>query len=484
MISRIFWSVVSGYLLTKSYTSSFWYLAILSFVILIWLLDRNTQKNRIFILTIFAIVSFSPQLIWMKVIGPDAWILVTLLCVLVWPLLGLIQVSRSQFSSIVIFGSGVVVGEAIRSHIPFGGFPWSLIAYSQVDGPLAPLAKIGSSSLVSFSVIAVAGLILQLFSRKFVSRATLLIVLTILVTNIPIIAAKDSIKLVAIQGNVPRLGLDLGAQRRAVLNNHLNLTNQYLAQTESVDRADLIIWPESSTDIDPLTNREVAQDISQLVDRGGVPILVGATTRGDNPKGPRNSGIFWTENGPTDIYTKNNLVPFGEYIPFRQILSEYIDRIALVPNDYIPGTQLGLFEVGNTIFGDVICFEIAFGDYVRQVVNSGAQFLTVQTNNATYGKTDQPEQQFTISRFRAIEHQRAIIVASTSGISGAIDQNGVVLAKTGQFEPAIVQVDLPVVNQRSFSDRFPRWATIIAFLIVFGSIVKRGRKLIRLGTIS
>ena len=177
-------------------------------------------------------------------------------------------------------------------------------------------------------------------------------------------------------------------------------------------------------------------------------------------------------------------MPFGEYIPFRAVLSEYIDRIALVPNDYIAGTKPGLFKVDGVIFADVICFEIAFGDYVRQVVNQDAQFITVQTNNATYGQTDQPEQQFTISRFRAIEHQRAIIVASTSGISGAIDQNGRVLAKTSVFEPAVVNVDLPIVTQTSISDRFPRWASLVALLIIMIHSVSQGRKLTKARTIS
>lgn len=484
MIIKIIWSSLAGFLLFKSYEANFWFLAVAAFVILIWVLDRSRRNERILLLVIFSAISFGLQLTWLKVIGPDAWLLVTLLAVLVWPLLGLIKVDRNNFRTIIIFGSGVVLGEAIRSHIPFGGFPWALVAYSQVDGPLVYLARIGSTSLVTFSVIALAGLLLQMFSRKFISRLALLIIFIVIMTNLPMTESEKSIKLAAIQGNVPRLGLELSAQRRAVLDNHLNLTEQYLNQTKEADLAKLIIWPESSTDIDPLTNREVGVEISKLVNRAGVPILVGATTRGVNPEGPRNSGIFWTQTGPTEIYTKNNLVPFGEYIPFRAVLSEYIDRIALVPNDYIAGTKPGLFKVDGVIFADVICFEIAFGDYVRQVVNQDAQFITVQTNNATYGQTDQPEQQFTISRFRAIEHQRAIIVASTSGISGAIDQNGRVLAKTSVFEPAVVNVDLPIVTQTSISDRFPRWASLVALLNILIHSVSQGRKLTKTRAIS
>jgi apolipoprotein N-acyltransferase len=175
---------------------------------------------------------------------------------------------------------------------------------------------------------------------------------------------------------------------------------------------------------------------------------------------------LWNTDGTKEFYVKNQLVPFGEYVPFRNTLTRFIDRLSLVPNDYVAGNQLGLFEVNGIVFGDVICFEVAFGTYMRQLVNSGAQFITIQTNNATYGNTDQPEQQFQISRFRAIEHQRSILVASTSGISGAISPSGEVLQKTGQFESAVVQAELPVVSSKSLSDRFPRWMAIISFITV------------------
>ena len=301
MIRKILWSSLAGYLLFKSYEANFWYLAIAAFVILIWVLDRSCRKERILLLVFFSAVNFSLQFTWLKVIGPDAWLLVTLLSVLAWPVLGLIKIDRNRFSSLFIFASGVVVGEAIRSHFPFGGFPWALVAYSQVEGPLVFLAKVGSASLVTFSVIALSGIVLQLFSRKFMSRLVLLIILMVIMTNLPMTASENSIKLVAIQGNVPRLGLELSAQRRAVLDNHLKLTEQYLTQTNNADLAELIIWPESSTDIDPLTNREVGDEISRLVNRSGVPILVGATTRGVNPEGPRNTGIFWRQSGPHEI---------------------------------------------------------------------------------------------------------------------------------------------------------------------------------------
>ncbi len=482
-------ALLSGYMCALGFETSNWVLTILSLAIVIWQLDKNPRRIRIWILLIFSSTFFLIHLSWMKVIGIDAWLLITALGVIPWIFLGLVEVNRRKLSSLLFFAFCVVAVEVLRSHIPFGGFPWGLIAYSQVDGPLVQLARVGSSSLVTFAAVLVAGLILRIFSKKFLSSILLLSFIFIFSSLINPVSTNADISLVAIQGNVPRIGLDLSAQRKAVLNNHLSVTDEFLAKNTNSSRPELIIWPESSTDIDPLQNREVAQQITTLVKKADIPILVGATIRGTNPDGPRNVGILWQKSGPTEIYAKNNLVPFGEYIPFRNLLTDYIDRIQLVPNDYIPGSELGLFKLNRVKsgdanfdevnFGNVICFEIAFGNFVRQVVNSGAEFLTVQTNNATYGLTQQPEQQFTITRFRAIEHERSIVVASTSGISGAIDPNGKVLIKTDQFVPAIVEVQLPISSTRSISDSFPGWMSLLSCLIVglnFLRIAMRNRK--------
>ena len=104
---------------------------------------------------------------------------------------------------------------------------------------------------------------------------------------------------------------------------------------------------------------------------------------------------------------------------------------------YSPDSPIGQAITGAKI-GDVICFEVAYANHIYDTINSGAQVITVQTNNATYGNTTQPEQQFAITRFRAIETQRAFLVASTSGVSGLIQNDGSVSGRTNQFESAIV----------------------------------------------
>jgi apolipoprotein N-acyltransferase len=159
-------------------------------------------------------------------------------------------------------------------------------------------------------------------------------------------------------------------------------------------------------------------------------------------------------------------VPFGEYIPLREVLAKWITRFDQIPNDFLPGIETGVFNIADKQVGDVICFEVAFANHIYETINAGAQVVVVQTNNATYGNTAQPEQQFAITRFRAIETQRAFLVASTSGISGLIQNDGSVSARTNQFESAIVTGQAELINDKTFSTRYPNWVLLVSIALL------------------
>jgi apolipoprotein N-acyltransferase len=238
-----------------------------------------------------------------------------------------------------------------------------------------------------------------------------------------------------------------------------------------VPQPDLIVWPESGTDIDPLQPGLAADEITDLVSATDIPVLIGATTwgSGDGSKssGPRNAGILWQrDSGPEEMYFKNHLVPFGEYIPLRDFIARFISRFDQIPSDFIAGTEPGVLKVGNSKIGDVICFEVAYADRIQKTVAAGAQVMVVQTNNATYGNTSQPAQQFAITRFRAIESQRAFLVASTSGISGLIRNDGTVISQTKQFEAATVVGEVELISDLTFTHRFPHWVLVVSILIL------------------
>ena len=439
--------------------------------ILLLCLDSKPRKTRLKLTLAFALTFFAFHVQWVSVLGNDAWFGLVILCTLPWMLFALLPVDSKSKWFYLQPAALVIVLEAIRASWPWGGFPWGLLAYSQVDGPLVALSTIGGQSLVSGVVVVCAAIAVKFVKFRSFSALMLLLFISICSASVSSFNSNDSVQLAAIQGNVPRVGNELSAQRAAVLNNHLRTTEQLLAEIESglTPEPDLIVWPESGTDIDPLVPGIAADAISELASRSAAPILIGATTwysSGSEGEGPTNSGIMWSGNGPSQIYSKNHLVPFGEYVPLRDVLAKWITRFDQIPNDFVPGEGPGVFDVSGAQIGDVICFEVAYANHIYDTINAGAQVITVQTNNATYGNTTQPEQQFAITRFRAIETQRAFLVASTSGISGLIQNDGSVTDKTKQFESAIVTGEAPLISEKTFSTKYPYWVLILSISVL------------------
>ena len=468
---RFLLSFAAGALLAWSFYPNHWWAAIIGIALLLSCLDSKSRKSRIKITAVFGFSFFGFHVQWVSVLGIDAWVGLTLLCTLPWLLFAAMPIDSKSKWFYFQPAAAIVLVEAVRANWPWGGFPWGMIAYSQVDGPLVPLATLGGQALASGVVVVCAALLIKLLKFRSLTALGILAIISASAASVSSFTSSQSLQLAAIQGNVPRVGNELSVQRAAVLNNHLITTERLFSQINSGEtpQPDLIVWPESGTDIDPLVPGIAATEINDLAKKSKAPILIGATTWNSadaNRQGPTNSGILWSSAGPGEIYSKNHLVPFGEYVPLRGFLAKWITRFDQIPNDFIPGTGPGVFEVSSAKVGDVICFEVAYANHIYNTINSGAQLITVQTNNATYGNTPQPEQQFTITRFRAIETQRTFLVASTSGISGLIQHDGTVSSRTGQFESAIVSGQASLISEKTFSTKHPYWVILASIAIL------------------
>jgi len=116
---------------------------------------------------------------------------------------------------------------------------------------------------------------------------------------------------------------------------------------------------------------------------------------------------------------------------------------------------------GTIAAGPIICFEVAYDGLIRDTVDQGANVLVVQTNNATFGFTDESVQQLAISRIRAIEHGRSIVHVSTVGVSAMITPDGTAHQRTTLFTPAVLAADLPLRTDRTVADRVGPWPEIL-----------------------
>ncbi|GLZ43880.1 apolipoprotein N-acyltransferase [Actinomycetospora sp. NBRC 106375] len=394
-----------------------------------------------------------------------------------------------------------VAGEAVIERWPFAGFPWAKVAFGQPGGPFASLASLGGAPLVSFAVVLCgAGLwalvgALRPPRQGRVAAVALVAVLLGPVAGLatwPSVTASPpgpTITVAAVQGNVPRAGLDFNAQRRAVLDNHVAQTRR-LADDVRAGRTpppNLVIWPENSSDIDPIRNADAGAEIQAVTDEIGVPVVVGAVLSGTRAadgtivQGPRNTAIVWMpRTGPAATYTKRHILPFGEYIPLRgvaELVSPLVDRVT----DFEPGTGSGVLPAGPARLGVVTCYEVVFDDAVRDAVRGGADLLTVPTNNATFGYSDMTYQQQGMSRLRAIEHDRAVVIAATSGQSAVVAPDGSLVARTGAlFTPGLLVETVPLRTTTTLATRLgpaPEWvlAGLGVAAVVAGAVVRRKR---------
>jgi apolipoprotein N-acyltransferase len=416
---------------------------------------------------------FFVLLLWLRVIGTDAWLVLSLVQSLYFVPLGAGIAAVSRLRLAPLWAACLwVAGEAVRDRLPLGGFPWGRLAFSQSASPLARYASVGGAPLLTFVVALAGGLIVVAVrgratrhSAARLAAAGAVAALALAGLAIPLPRATGHSETAAVvQGNVPRLGLGFLGQRSAVLGDHVNAMHKLAAMMAAgqVRQPDLVILPENSSDLDPYRDPGAYAMINSAVRAVRVPTLVGVMTFTGDGRHLQNRGIVWSPvTGPGAYYVKRHPVPFGEYVPMRSVLTKFIKELDLVPYDQVAGHRPGVLRLGPAVVGDVICFEVAYDGIVRDAVTHGGQAIVVQTNNADYGRTGQPAQQLAISRLRAVEHARPVLIAATSGISAIITADGSVIAQSRQFTQAIFVRQIRASTSLTLADRLgelPEWA--------------------------
>jgi apolipoprotein N-acyltransferase len=379
-----------------------------------------------------------------------------------------------------------VAGEALRARVPFGGFPWGKVAFGQAQGPYLHLAAVAGTPLVGFAValtgFGVAALVRRLAAGPRRPRALIGPVLAVVlpvaagVAATPLVgtdANAGTATVAVVQGNVPRLGLDFNAQRRAVLDNHVRRTEQLAADIRAgrVPRPDLVIWPENSSDIDPYRNLDARTEIDQAAADVGAPISVGAVVSPTDGT-LRNAAVLWDpQQGPIDEYDKRKLQPFGETMPLRSFVRLFSPDVDRVTWQFDPGTVAKVFPMGPARVGIATCYEVAFDDAVRDSVRAGATLLAIPTNNATFGRTEMTYQQLAMSRERAVEHGREVVVAATSGVSAIVAPDGTVTQQSELFTPDALVARVPLRTTTTLATRLgagPEWVMTLLGLVALG----------------
>ncbi|MEG9227324.1 apolipoprotein N-acyltransferase [Aeromicrobium sp. Sec7.5] len=424
--------------------------------------------------------TFMGVLLWWLVdsIGAGAWALLvgTQSVAVVAAAAGIHAVSRLPAGP-VWAGAVWVLVESTRSAWPLGGLPWGRLGITAIDMPwvtLLPYVGIpGTGFVVASAGFALGGLATRHRGSDFVVVAA--VVASFAATVAPFVAPHEgTFRIAVVQGGVPGDGRDVAGSHRQVTANHVQQTEE-LAQRIAAGRTrapDLIVWPENSTAVDPVRDRATRAVIDEAVSAVGIPTLIGGIFEGPDDATAYNRGIVWLPDGETGpAYTKTHPVPFGEYIPWRSVIGGWSSRFQLIPRDFLPGSGEGPLDVAGVKVADAICFDVAYDDVLPDQVRRGAQLVTVQTSNATFYGTYQPEQQFEITRARAVELGRSVAVASTNGISAIIDPSGRVLVRSAEGSGAVAIKDVPLVDAITPAVRFQTHQMLMLSSLAIGGLL-------------
>ena len=433
-------SILSGALLSCAFEPvGKWWLAPLAMATHMYAISRTQQKKTSAFL--FALTFNLVSLHWASTfVGSTPWIILAVGLSLFY--LPLALIGRWGIASYPLI---FIILEEVRNHFPFGGFGWARLAYSQPDSPFSQIASRGGAIALSAITVSIGAFIFFVCHVKIKPILLLPIFLLLIPNNISTVGTTSAL---LIQGNVPELGLDFNSRAKEVFNNHVIETGKGLADNGQID---FIVWPENSVDVDPFTNADVFAQLETFEQ----PLIIGAIVRKDGKL--LNTSILWGDTNQ-EIYVKQHLTPFGEYIPLRSIASKISPLVNRV-TDFTPGDKGKVFDIGAARVAPVICFEL-IDDRILHAAAKSSNLFVVQTNSATFGESPESAQQLSITRVRAIEHSRNVLSVSTTGYSAVIDYKGKVVQQTSMAAAEHLYASVDLIDQNSVRDRVGDWASV------------------------
>lgn len=338
--------------------------------------------------------------------------------------------------------------EYLRTYL-LTGFPWNLLGYSQYRN--LPLIQItaytgvyGVSFLIVFVNASIAYALRPPFWRREALPSLLISVLLLLSAFgsswavLPWQSKGGELKVSLLQGNIDQGVKWDQAHQAATLETYRRLTLEAAKEDPA-----LIVWPETATPFF-LRGHPLGGQVFRTAQEAGAFLLIGSPDwDGDLPAalerkaGERqryfNSAFLVSPEGLViDKYDKIHMVPFGEYVPLKQILF-FVQRMAYGIGDFSGGNRYTAFSLPIGRFSVMICYEAIFPDQVRRFVLGGADFLVNITNDAWFGLSSAPYQHLAMAAFRAVENRVYLIRSANTGISAIVDPQGRIVEATDLF---------------------------------------------------
>ena len=459
ILSRTMLAATSGLALWTGFAPvELWFSPILGIAALFFVLSNSSLKVRLLNAFVAGTFFFLPLLHWSSTyVGSTPWLILALSQALIFSTMGFASFRRN-FLGVATFAAFFTILELSRMKAPFGGFGWGRIGFTQVDsfGILYPFLGIAG---ITFLVVVLSSLLVVNNKSLIVGLALISLVFFLTSTEKSKEDLNSTFNITAVQGGVGELGLDYNSRALDILKRHVSASPD-----SSPSR--LILWPENAIDIDPTQNQKAKEILSNFLQKQQSLLMAGVVEQ--SIKGPKNSSIVYDKNGDEfSRYVKQDLAPFGEYMPLRN-LAQKISPYAQQVSDFVAGSKWNPVSIDDWQFQSFICFEILDDDHVRQGAKN-MDFLVAQTNNATFGESPQARQQLQITRARAAELRKEFAVVSTTGFTAHLDQLGQIVDSLPQFKPGALEMELNRAGADTPANRLttPIW---VVFCMLIGLV--------------
>lgn len=405
-------------------------------------------------------------------------------------LFALIAKRFGYFRAHIIAPFLLITIDSARANFPQLQFPWLTLAESQYQNlSINAISSIAGAHGLTFLIVvfncAISAIFVALFFSRLPSRKRMKILALSSVSALVAIGApllyssmgnpesdsSESVRIALIQTNI-----DQKLKWKTRLQNQ-HLRNLFTMTSElAPESPDLIVWPESALPYFFGSDERRDRGVLALARRLDSTILFGSLRRPKQEsigsKEFYNSAWLISPNGAARWHDKVNLVPFGEYVPYKRLLF-FVDKLAAVSGQIAPGLEGAPFIAPPFRITPAICFEIAFAEHIRRLsVKARSNLIVTLTNDSWFGRSKASEQALAIAVSRAIENQIPLARAAQSGISAIIDSDGAILRRSELFEKTILSdtISIRVGASPSIYQKFGYLFEYLAIFVALGAI--------------
>lgn len=469
----------------------YWFVAFLSASGLMWLIFCNDKATALLGSFLWAVAYYTVGVQWVHVsmiqFGgvPEivSYLAVLLLAayLALYTLLFAYSVHRFKLFNPWAMAALFMGAEYLRG-VVFTGFPWLQFGYTMIDSPFSGLAPILGVEGLNFFVVLTSGYVVQIVwnvakrVRNLTACSAVMAAVwaTSFLSFVEVDEQQKPLQMSLVQGNIEQKMKWDPAHFDETIKTYQRLIGEVLGRSE------VIILPESAI---PATEQQISPLLQHLDYAGrnyGSELIIG--TLYDGELGLFNSAVVlgqetFYNSAQSPRFNKHHLVPFGEYVPFGNLL-DWMREVFVLPVNLSQGDFVQPpLTAANKQFNMAICYEIIFGHQVQQNQKYGnADYLLTISNDAWFGTSIGPWQHFQMARMRALELGKPLIRATNTGITAFVDAFGRVVAQAPQFEATTLTYAVPAVKGQTPFSQIGHWGIYGASIAIVLLFLVRRRK--------